>query len=249
MNSALQSIPLCRRLCAMAFASLLLCQGLQAIPLRVLAWDDEIAARKLAIAGAKEFVTIQAMHPSKRTKVYQVIGGDKPVTIQALDKTDKDGKPATCGILLPPAIKQALLVILPDAKAATGLRLVVLEDDAPNFPWGCSRFINACGRKLAFVYEKKLTALPVSWEPVLVNPGGDNRNMEVQIFLFDDPQRPIYSAVWEQRQEVRTLIFIVPGEDPRLGPVAMKMISEDRRVKEREAKAAAANHAPPDQKL
>jgi len=26
------------------------------------------------------------------------------------------------------------------------------------------------------------------------------------------------------------LVFLVPGEDPRLGPVGMKMIPEDRRL-------------------
>ena len=232
MNLPMQSNSLCAHLCAVTFITLLLNQSLHAIPLRVLAWDDDIAARKLAITDAKGLVTIEAMHPSKRTQAYQVTAGEKPVTIQAIDRTDKDGKPAASAIIIPQGTKQALLVLLPDAKAATGLRLHVLEDDVAAFPWGGFKFINACGQKLAFVYEKTGIALPVSWNPVLVNPGGANRNMEIQLFLFAQPKRPIYSAVWEQQQDLRTLIFIVPGADPRLGPVAMKMISEDRRVEE-----------------
>ncbi|MCX6878940.1 MAG: hypothetical protein NTW21_34790 [Verrucomicrobia bacterium] len=218
------------RLCAVIVTTLMLSQSLHAIPLRVLAWNDEIAGRKLALGDAKGSVTIEAMHPSKRTKPYQVAAGDKPVVIQALDKTDKDGKPAASQILIPQGTKQPLLLLLPDEKSATGLRLHVIDDDTTDFPWGGIRFINASGKKLAFVFEKKSVILPVSWTPVSVNPGGVSRNMETQLFIFDQPAVPIYSAIWEQQQDVRMLIFIVAGKDPRLGPVAMKMISEDRRV-------------------
>jgi hypothetical protein len=218
------------RLHAVIVITLMLCQSLHAIPLRVLAWNDEIAGRKLAIIDAKSSVTIAAMHPSKRTKPYHVTAEDKPVVIQALDRTDKDGKPAASQILIPQGTKQPLLLLLPDEKAATGLRLYVIDDDTADFPWGGIRFINASGKKLAFVFEKKTVILPASWTPVSVNPGGVSRNMETQLFIFDQPAVPVYSAIWEQQQDVRMLIFIVPGEDPRLGPVAMKMISEDRRA-------------------
>jgi hypothetical protein len=218
------------RLRTVIVTTLMLSQPLHAIPLRVLAWNDEIAGRKLAVGDAKSSATIDAMHPSKRTRPYQVAAGDKPVVIQALDRTDKDGKPAASQILIPPGTKQPLLLLLPDEKAATGLRLYVIDDDTADFPWGGLRFINASGKKLAFVFEKKTVVLPASWTPVSVNPGGVRRNMETQLFIFDQPAVPIYSAIWEQQQDVRMLIFIVAGEDPRLGPVAMKMISEDRRA-------------------
>ena len=208
----------------------MLSQSLHAITLRILAWNDEIAGRKLAIVDAKGSVTIEAMHPSKRTKPYHVTADDKPVVIQALDKTDKDGKPAASQILIPQGTKQPLLLLLPDEKAATGLRLHVIDDDTADFPWGGIRFVNSSGKKLAFVFEKKTVVLPASWTPVSVNPGGANRNMETKLFLYDQPAVPIYSAIWEQQQDVRMLIFIVAGGDPRLGPVAMKMIPEDRRV-------------------
>lgn len=230
MKVPLSAIPLPVRLRAVIVTTLMLSQSLHAIPLRVLAWNDEIAARKLAIGNAKDSATIEAMHPSKRTRPYQVAAGDKPVVIQALDRTGKDGKPATSQILIPPGTKQPLLLLLPDEKAATGLRLYVIDDDTADFPWGGIRFINASGIKLAFVFEKKSVVLPASWTPVSVNPGGASRNMEAQLFVFDQPAAPVYSAIWEQQQDVRMLVFIVPGQDPRLGPVAMKMIPEDRRV-------------------
>ncbi len=224
--------PFSSRVCVVMIATLMMSQWLHAIPIRVLAWDDGIAARKLAIGDSKGAVPIEAMHPSKRTLPYQVTVGEKPITVQALDKIDKNGKPTASEVIIPEGTKEPLLLLLPDVKSATGLRLLVLEDDAPHFPWGGIRFINACGKPLVFAYENKALSLPASWTPVVVNPGGHNRNMETRIFLPDQPKPAIYSSIWEQNQNVRTLIFIVPGEDPRLGPVAMKMIPETRRAKE-----------------
>lgn len=66
--------------------------------------------------------------------------------------------------------------------------------------------------------------------PVQVEPGGGSRNLDVKLFFYDKPERPIYSSVWDYNPDERTLVFLVPGEDPRLGPVAMKMISKDRRL-------------------
>ena len=228
------------RLRLLALALLMLSEWLGAAPIRILAWDDEIAARKLAIADSKGSVDIVGMHPAKRTRFYQLATSEKPVSIQALDRKDKDDKPPASEIRIPQGFKQPLLLLLPDEKSSTGLRLFVLDDDTSGFPWGSIRFVNATGKKLAFGFEKKTVVLPASWDPVLARPGGENRNMETQLFLFDEPTEPIYSAVWEQQQDIRTLVFLVPGEDPRLGPVAMKMILEDRRVVEAKPPADAA---------
>lgn len=56
-----------------------------------------------------------------------------------------------------------------DAKSPTGLRLL-LEDDGSGVPWGSTRFINACGKKLAFVHNKKAVPVPPSWVPCKWNP-------------------------------------------------------------------------------
>jgi len=213
------------------------CCPLHALPVRVLAWDDEIASRKLAIGDSTGTKPIEAMHPSKRTKVYQVLAGEKPLVIEALDRKGPDGKPSTSEIKIAEGFKQPLLVILPDTKAATGVRLFILEDDTSDFGWGSFRFINAAGKQLVYVSEKKIIPIPPSWNPVQVEPGGDARNMEVKFYFREDSSHPISSSIWEHSPDERMLVFLVPGDDPRLGPVAMKMIPENRAVVEQAATA------------
>lgn len=208
----------------------LLCMTLQAIPVRVLAWDSQIAGMSLAIGDAKGSKPIEGMHPSKRTDVYQVATGDTPPFIELLDRKAPDGKPLKEPIKITAGIKRPLVIILPDEKAVTGLRLFVIEDDSGNFGWGSTSFINATGRQIVFVHEKKVLAIPASWDPVLANPGGVDRNMEVGLFFRDQPKRPFYSGVWEQTSNLRMLVILVPGTDPRLGPVSLKMIPEDKRL-------------------
>ena len=217
------------RLLAIAWITPYLCRSLEAIPIRVLAWDSDIAARRLAFGDSKGSTVIEEMHPSKRTKAYQVGGGEKPLVIEALDRKDPAGKPCTSEVSVPEGVTQPLLVILPDPKATTGVRLFVLEDNTSNFAWGSSRLINATGKAMVMVCEKKIVALPAAWVPVDCAPGGATRNMEVQLFFHDQPERAFYSAIWEHSTDQRMLVFLIPGADARLGPVAMKAIPEDRR--------------------
>jgi hypothetical protein len=218
-------------------AALILSCPLQAASVRVLPWDGEIAAMRLALADSKGSSTIQAMHPSKRTRIYQVTAGEKPIVIEALDRKGPDGKPFASEVKIPEGMKNPLIVILPDTKAPAGVRPFVLEDDVSNFSWGSTRFINATGREVVYVAEKKGLALPSSWTPVQSNPGGDTRNIDVKFFFKDETARAFYSAVWEYNKDLRMLVFLVPSDDPRLGPVAMKMIPEDRRLIEAESGA------------
>jgi hypothetical protein len=213
---------------------------LQAVSIRVLAWDSEIAEKRLAIGDSKGTTVIEAMHPSKRTGVYQLAAGEKPPFIEVLDLKGPDGKPVTSEIKMPEGVKKPLLVILPDEKSASGIRLFVLEDDNQDFAWGSTRFINATGRKLVFVCEKKRVDLPASWDPVQTEPGGTGRHTEVKFFFIEQPARAFYSSIWEYHPDLRMLVFLVPGEDPRMGPVAMKMIPEDRRHINAAAEAAKA---------
>jgi hypothetical protein len=225
-HPTLRSIrPLVAILAASFFSNSLL-----AIPVRVLAWDRDIASRPLAIGDSKGTTKIEGMHPTQRTEVYQVTAGETPPAIVALDKKGTDGKLLSTPIKIPTSTKNPLLIILPDEKAPSGVRIFVLEDDTAGFSWGSTRFINATPKELVFVSEKKGTALPPSWNPVQIDPGGDTRNREVKIFYRDQPEKAVYSALWEQSSDVRTLVFMVPSEDPRLGPVGIKMIAEDRRI-------------------
>ena len=203
---------------------------LHALPVRILAWDEEVAEMRLNLVDSKGSVPVSAMHPAKRTPIYNLSLGEKPPVVETPDRKDAEGKPFTSEIRIPSGMRQPLLVVLPDAKASSGIRLLVLEDDSTSFDWGNTRFINATGKELVFAYEKKAVAIPPSWNAVDANPGGSERNMEVKLFYRDRPERAFYSAIWEQKPDLRMLVFLVPGEDDRLGPVAFKMIPEDRRL-------------------
>jgi hypothetical protein len=224
-------------LCAFFFLASVLSLG--AVPLRVLAWNDEIAARKLAISHAKGTEELVGLHPSQRSKVYQVPPGEgAPAVIVALDRKDAEGKPSTSAIKITEGVRKPLLILLPDTKAASGLRLLVLDDDLAGFSWGSIRLVNTTGKPLVFKWDKSLMVVPGAWKPVEVKPGGADRNMQVQLFFHDQADSPVYSAVWEHRDTYRNLVFIVPNEDPRLGAVAFKFLTEDRRVLELENAAA-----------
>jgi hypothetical protein len=216
----------------------LVANPLVALPVRVLAWDDGVASKRLALIDASGSREIEAMHPSKRTKVYQTSPSKEGMAVEIIGKKTSDGKPCREPLVIPENSKRPLLLVLPNEKAASGIRLHVIEDDEAGFPWGSTRFVNATGRKLVLGCEKKALEIPDSWNPVPFDPGGGERNFEVSLFFRDRPEKPFYSAVWQHDKSVRTLVFLVPGTDPRLGPVAMKMIPEDRKVIEAASRAA-----------
>jgi len=223
------SRPIVHSLLSLGMA-LLASSVLQAIPVSVLAWDNDVAAMKLALRDSKGSVLIDDMHPSQRTRVYQLVAGEVPPVVEAAEKADSNGTSRQVPLVFPQGIKKALLVILPDAEAPSGIRSMILEDDESGFAWGAIRFINATGKQVVFVHEKKGTALPPSWDPVLVHPGGDQRSIPVKMFFRDQTERAFYSSIWEHQPDVRMIVFLVPGKDARLGPVELKMISEDRRT-------------------
>ncbi|RYD20401.1 MAG: hypothetical protein EOP88_15210 [Verrucomicrobiaceae bacterium] len=223
---------------ALPLLSLLLAVPLSATPIRVLPWDEQVASMRLAFVGASDSQEIQAMHPTKRTKTYEVTAGDEGIAVEVVGKKTPDGKPCREKLVIPENSRRPLLLVLPDGKSVSGIRLHVIEDDESNFPWGSTRLVNATGRKLVFVAEKKAIEVPATWTPVTVDPVGSERNMEVKLFFRENREKSFYSAVWQYEREVRTLVFLVPGTDARLGPVAMKMIPEDRRLLEKDATAA-----------
>lgn len=64
---------------------LFLGQSLHALPLRVLAWDDAVASRPLAISAGKDATELQNLHPLSRSPKINVTL-DPPPMLQALDK-------------------------------------------------------------------------------------------------------------------------------------------------------------------
>ena len=212
---------------------------------RVLAWDDATAARKLALVSAGSQTEITGMHPLKRTKPLH-LSGASPFFIRALDKDPGvDGKPVQDAFTIAESVVQPLLLIMPDAKQATGVRILVLDDNPAGFHWGTYRFLNATPKELAVKLENKVVRIPVGWKPVDLDLGGEARGFGAAVALTEDLQNPIYSAVWEYDKNIRTLVIMVPGTDPRLSPVQFKAIPEDKAAIEEEAAAAPKPRAKP----
>ncbi|MEK7948941.1 hypothetical protein [Luteolibacter soli] len=207
---------------------LFLSQSLHGLPLRVLAWDETIAARKLAISNGKDATELKDLHPLSRSPKINVTGGDTPPMLQALDKTDAKGAPASDPIRIPANVTHPLALLMPDPKAATGIRTVVLEDDPAGFQWGTIRMINATGKELLFKAETKVSVLAAGWTPVDISLGGKRRNMEVLLALKEQPKQPLFSAIWEYRDDQRQLVFVIPNKDAGESPVDFKVILEDK---------------------
>lgn len=212
--------------------------------LRVLPWDQAIAARKFALVSSESVVEIKDLHPSKRTPFIR-LKGSGPVFVRALDKpAGADGKPAQIACTIADTIKHPLLVLLPDPSAPTGVRAVVFDDNPAGFKWGSYRFLNATPKELEVQLETKTVRVPPGWKPMDLELGGATRGFSASLALPGGLAKPLYSAVWEYDTEVRTLCFLVPSNDPRLGPVAVKAIPEDRKSMELDAPEADSTAAP-----
>lgn len=214
-----------------------------ATSLRVLAWDAEVAARKLALASGESVVEIADMHPEKRTPLIR-LKGEAPVMLRTLDKNNAEGKPLERACAIPEGMSRPLLILMPDKADPTGLRVFVFNDDPAGFSWGSYRFLNATPKEIVVQLEKKAVKVPTGWKPVDLNLGGETRGVGARVALSENIAKPLYSAVWEYDTGLRILCFIVPSTDPRLGPVMMKAIPESKRTLELEEKAAAQEPRP-----
>ena len=196
--------------------------------LRVLAWDQEISERKLAIGYGKEVTDVGYMHPAARSAPIKVPAGAENLRLVATDRKNADGSPAAVPLVIGAEIKMPLLLVIPDEKSTSGVRVIVIEDDRQSFNWGTIRLINVTPKPLAFRWEKEARVVPTGWKPVDVSPGGKSRNMGVLIYLKEDLKKPLYTAVWEHREDMRQLVFVIPNPDQSLGAVAFKFIPEIR---------------------
>ena len=48
------------------------------------------------------------------------------------------------------------------------------------------------------------------------------------VFLKENLKEPLYTAVWEHREDMRQLVFLIPNPDQSLGAVAFRFIPETR---------------------
>ena len=203
---------------------------LVALPLRFLAWDDDIAVRSVSVTNNGKINALEDLHPYKRSKVFDVTIGETPLLLVASDRKNADGKPATVEIKITAGISSPLVIILPDPKHPGGLRPFVIEDSQKTFSWGSLRFVNATGKELLFRCDKSVISLPGSWNPLDFAPGGASRNMMVQIAAKDNLKALLYTAVWEHNPDIRNLVLILPGANPASAVVNLKTIPEDRRI-------------------
>lgn len=210
-----------------------------AVAVRVLAWDQEIAERKLSLVNGDGLVPILNMHPQKRTGVLR-LKGEGGVIVRATDKGNgPDGKPIELRCTVAETIKRPLLLLLPDEKHASGLRGMVIDDGTEGFGWGSYRFFNTTKMEMVVQFEQKAIRVPGGWKPTTFQLNGDARGIGVRVALAETIEQPLYSAVWEHDPNVRTVVFMVPGDDPRLSPVAFKAIPEDKNAVAAELKEAA----------
>lgn len=210
--------------------------SLAAAQFRVLAWDDAVAARKLAVVAAGKVTEIKNLHPLKRTGIHQG-PQDGGIVIRALDREAVAGQPVDLRTGIADGITHPLLLLLPDDNSPSGLRGLVIDDGTAAFPWGSFRFLNATGADLVVQLEQRAITIPGGWKPTDFVLDGPPRNVGVRIAAKATLAEPLYTSVWTKDDDVRRLIFLVPGTDARLGKLALKVIPEDKTTVEAESPA------------
>ena len=212
-----------------AFLTCLTILPLQAVQMHVLAWDQNIAKRKLAIAYGNKSVRIRDMHHFTRSKAVKISEQSANLRIIAEDRLSEEGTPLFLPIEIPANIKKPLLLVLPDKTDPIGVKTLCIEDSVENFKWGSIRFVNVTGEDLIFRHEKQNRLIPSGWKPTSVTPKGKNRNMGVSIYLRKNLKiPPLYSSIWRHRQDLRKLVIIVPSKDKSRGLIDFRFIVENR---------------------
>jgi len=201
--------------------------SLLAVDVHFLAWDEAIAAREVAVAEGEKESKIENLHPLQRTGPISTSVPEGIVTVRALDKKGPDGKPLDLPVKVGTAMSKPLILLLPDAKSPTGLRGYAIEDDSASFPWGSFRMLNATGKVLNMGLGSERKQLPANWQHVDLRPSG-NKPLPVWFATPEAPKDALYTSVWKPDPEMRRLVILLPGSDPRFGPLALKVIPEDR---------------------
>lgn len=199
------------------------------LDVRFLAWDGEIAVRKLA-AGS---VDITGLNPMKRTGDYKMTIEEGSCQVFAMDKKDADGKPVAISFKILPGIVKPLVILLPKPDSPSGVSALVIEDDEASLKWGSVRFVNSTSKDLAIAIGKEAKVIPSGWKPIDFEPTGeDPASLLVaapeELRKPADVRKVFFSSIWTAEPTVRALAIIVPGTDARLSSIALKVISEDR---------------------
>ena len=200
----------------------------RALEVSFLAWDEQVATRQIAVGDSE--VAVKELHPLKRSDaVTATLLPSGELGLRALDRKDSSDKPLGFTVKVGSGITKPLVLLLPDAKAPSGLRSLAIEDDSSSFTWGSFRFLNATGKPLNLALGNIRKQLPVGWQPVDLQPE-DEKALPITISSTEGAKTPLYTAIWKAERDVRRLVFVLPGSEPRLGPLAIKVIPEDRRI-------------------
>jgi hypothetical protein len=210
-----------------AFTTLL--STLSGAEIHVLPWDESIASREFVLLVGKKRENIEGLHPFKRSKTVTIsFDGDTEMRLEAanLPANDEGLRPSML-VNVPTGVKRPLLLLVPNDKSPIKVEPIVIEDDPSDFRYGTIKMVNATGRNLVFSHAKKFFRIPHGWNPTLVDPSGDERNLIAKFFLPESPNEPLYSSIWEYKPTMRQLVLLFPSKDQRRGPVAFKFIVED----------------------
>lgn len=210
------------------FALILLTSLTNAASLRILPWDKEISERELALAWGGKLTPMPALHPAARSEVIKLPAERGAVQLVAPDKVDEDGKPLGISLRIGEGMSQPLAILIKDEESPIGLKAVVIDDNKSSFNWGTIRVFNLTNRDLAIGMETKGIKVPKGWKPVDVKLGGKTRNFETFFFVKEDLKKPFYTAIWEYRDDMRKMVFLMPTEDKARGPVDVKFVNELR---------------------
>lgn len=218
---------------SMKFIQILVCLGFLTslsfgASLRVIPWDKEVAKRDFWIGSGEKFSKVEDMDPKFRSAPIRVSNGEEGVFLELRDRPNQEGKFPRLSLKIPADSRQLLLLLVPSEKAPFKLLPIVMNDEVDGFPWGTIRILNVTSQPYVFQYEKEYTKLPVGFKPTNIRPGGARRKMEVGLYHPSDNKKKRYSAVWEQRPQMRKLVFITPQEDRARGAVEIKVITEKK---------------------
>lgn len=215
-----------------AFMVMGFCNAIHAASLRFLALGEEVANRKIGIQDSKGIAEIKDLNTKKRSKTYSCKVGKAPLALVALDRKGPNDKPASVTLTVAEEMKSPLVLIFATADDPSGIRAIIVDDSSAGFPWGAIRFVNTTDKSLMVHSEKGTTPIPKSPAITDLVVEGDTRNMAIQLLLESEPDKMVYSAVWEHDPNLRKLIFILPAEIPESKEVTLTIIPQDKRASE-----------------
>ncbi len=196
--------------------------------LRFLAWDTATSRQSFTFHGGKRLVTLDDLHTLKRTEEYRWKGGGPLLmTLDGMKPSAETPPENLVSIPFPGQVKQALVLLIPDKTSKSGYRGLVLDDSMDRFPWGTYRFINATGVPLVCrLGPAAPVLLPKKLKTVDISPAGKRRNLPIGVAAQVQPEKWLFTSIWEHRPDFRRIVIIARSDDARSGPITLKVVPE-----------------------